>query len=161
MTTATGQKGVITREELHASPQFLACTKMQQHWLDLVAFENVAPNQATSVAYNATDPVYCSMLTGKILSSRNIREALALVYGYSEKEKFLQGLEFDIRRSKGVARVAARQLFARVSGLIESEPGPETVSNELAVAAKSSESETTAKSADVKEIEDWVKTLKL
>jgi predicted signal transduction protein with EAL and GGDEF domain len=125
MAIAIQNHGVITLEELHVSKEFLALTERQGAWIDSF-LQSQDAGQATRIAYgDHTDPVYRAMLTRKIETSARVLAALDLFYGRSAKEKFLRDLQLDINRAKGVARIEARRLFAKVAGLDGSPSEPE------------------------------------
>ncbi len=121
MATAASQKGVITTAEFHASREFLALTEGQRKWVDIF-IETSDANRATREAYSATDDAYIAMFTRKTETSPRILAALDLYFARSPREKFLRDLQLDIKQSKGVARVEARRLFAKVTGLIDGVP---------------------------------------
>jgi hypothetical protein len=117
MTTATPTQGAITRKEFHASKEFLALTDKQRVWVDAFVDSQDA-GQATRTAYgDQTDSAYRAMLTRKVETSPRVLAALDLFYGRSPKEKFLRDLQLDIKRAKGVAKIEARRLFAKIAGL--------------------------------------------
>lgn len=119
MPTATPNQGVITREKLHASKEYLALTDKQRVWVDSFVDSQDAA-LSTRIAYgDQSDSAYRAMLTRKIETSPRVLAALDLFYGRSPKECFVRDLTLDIARSKGIARVEARRLFARVVGFID------------------------------------------
>ena len=115
MTTATQNAGVITLAELHDSPEFLLLTSKQKMWVDAFLSTGDA-NGATRTAYGDAQPdSYVAMLTGKLQDSPHIRAVLNLFYGRSPKQAFLFDLERAIAREKGAPRIAAMQLYARLT----------------------------------------------
>jgi len=125
MTTAT--QITMFKEDFHASKNYLSLTSGQRRWIDIF-IETSDPNRATREAYGATDDAYIAMFTRKIETSPRIIAALDLFFARSPREKFLRDLQTDIARAKGVAKIEARRLYAKVAGLdgSESEPAAES-----------------------------------
>jgi hypothetical protein len=122
MATAPAAPSVMSKESFHVSKEFSALTDKQRVWVDSFVDTQDA-GQATCIAYgNHTDPAYRAMLCRKIETSPRVLAALDLFYGRSPKEKFLRDLQNDIARAKGVAKIEARRLFAKVAGLDGPEP---------------------------------------
>jgi hypothetical protein len=111
MTTAT--QSTMSKEAFHVSREYLSLTSGQRRWVDIF-IETSDANRATCEAYNATEDGYRAMFTRKIETSPRIIAALDLFFARTPREKFLRDLQNDIARSKGVARVEARRLYAKM-----------------------------------------------
>jgi hypothetical protein len=122
METAT--QNTIPKEEFHSSKEYLSLTSGQRKWVDIF-IETSDPNRATREAYGASDDAYVAMFTRKIESSSRIIAALDLFYGRSPREKFLRDLQNDISRSKGIAKVEARRLYAKMVFGVDGSPSAE------------------------------------
>ena len=114
---APAAPSVMSKETFHASKEYLAVTDKQKVWLD-VFIDSQDAALATSTAYGAqTDSAYRAMLTRKVESSPRVLAALDLFYGRTPREKFLRDLQNDIAHSKGIAKIEARRLYAKVTGI--------------------------------------------
>jgi hypothetical protein len=116
MATAERREGVIATAEFHASKEFLALTDGQRKWID-VFIETSDANLATREAYGTNDDAYIAMFTRKIESSPRVIAALDLYFARSPRDRFLRDLQNDIAHSTGIARIEARRLYARITGL--------------------------------------------
>ncbi len=121
MATAAAPN-VMSKETFNASREFLSLTSGQRKWANIF-IETSDAHRATREAYGASDDAYVAMLTRKIETSPRIIAALDLFYARTPREKFLRDLENDIRNSTGIARIEARRLYAKVTGLDASSVG--------------------------------------
>jgi len=115
---ATATQSTISKEVFHSSKEYLSLTSGQKRWIDAFV-ETLDANLSTRKAYGASDDAYVAMFTRKIETSPRILAALDLFFVRSPREKFLRDLQNDIARSTGVARIEARRLFAKITGLID------------------------------------------
>jgi hypothetical protein len=122
---ATTIQSTMSKEALHASKEYLSLTSGQKRWIDAFV-ETSDANRATREAYGASDDAYIAMFTRKIESSPRIIAALDLFYGRSPKEKFLRDLQNDISRSKGIAKIEARRLYAKMVFGVDGSPSEES-----------------------------------
>jgi hypothetical protein len=126
-TIMATQSSTMSKTELfHALKEFLALTSGQRKWIDLF-IETSDGNRATREAYGATDDAYVAMFTRKIETSPRIIAALDLYYARSPRERFLRDLQNDIARSKGIAKVEARRLYAKMVFGVDGAPTEEVV----------------------------------
>jgi hypothetical protein len=122
MTTAT--QSVMSKEEFVKSREYLALTSGQRKWVDIF-IETSDANRATREAYNATEDGYRAMFTRKIETSPRIIAALDLFFARTPREKFLRDLQLDIKKSKGVALIEARRLYAKMVFGVDGSPSAE------------------------------------
>jgi hypothetical protein len=126
------EKPAITQAEFHASSEHLALTAQQKVWVDYFV-ETADAKAATRKAYETPSGPkgagYIAMFTEKLETSPRILAALDLFYGRSPRERFLRDLQLDIRHAKGVAKIEARHLYAKVAfgvdGALPAEPETE------------------------------------
>ena len=123
MATATAPN-VMSKETFHASREFLSLTEKQRVWVDSF-IETSDANLATREAYSADDDAYVAMFTRKIETSPRIIAALDLFFARSPREKFLRDLQNDIACSKGIAKVEARRLYAKMVFGVDGAPTEE------------------------------------
>ena len=112
MATVT-QNPDVNQEQFCTSKEYLALTTRQRRWIDLFVHNSDA-NRATREAYGATDDAYVAMFTRKIETSPRIIAALDLYFDRSPRERFLRDLQNDIAHAKGIAKIEARRLYARM-----------------------------------------------
>jgi hypothetical protein len=124
MATAPAAPSVMSKEMFHASKEFLALTDSQRKWLDIF-IETQDANLATRKAYSASDDAYIAMFTRKTETSPRIIAALDLYYARSPRERFLRDLQNDIAHSKGVAKIEARRLYAKMVFGVDGPPTEE------------------------------------
>jgi hypothetical protein len=121
---ATTTQSTMSKEELVKSGPYLALTARQRRWLEILIDTSDA-NRATREAYDATDDAYVAMFTRKIETSPRIIAALDLYFARSPREKFLRDLQNDIARTKGVAKIEARRLYAKMVFGVDGPPTEE------------------------------------
>jgi len=124
MATAT-QSSTMSKELFHASREFLSLTEKQMVWVDvLISSQDAA--LATRTAYgDQTDEPYRAMLCRKVETSPRVIAALDLFYGRSPRERFVRDLQNDIARSKGIAKIEARRLYAKMVFGVDGQPTEE------------------------------------
>jgi hypothetical protein len=121
MTMTTAIQNTMSKEVFHSSKEYLSLTSGQRKWIDIF-IESSDANSATREAYSSTDDAYVAMFTRKIETSPRIIAALDLYFGRTPREKFLRDLQNDIARSKGIAKVEARRLYAKLVFGIDGSP---------------------------------------
>ena len=115
MATTT-QSSTMAKTDFVKSVQYLALTEGQRKWVDIF-IETSNANLSTRQAYNATDDAYIAMFTRKIETSPRIIAALDLFFARTPRERFLRDLQNDIAHSTGVAKIEARRLYAKITGI--------------------------------------------
>jgi hypothetical protein len=118
---APATQSAMAKTDFVKSKEYLALTDGQRKWVEIF-IETSDANRATREAYGANDDTYIAMFTRKTETSPRVLAALDLYFARSPREKFLRDLQNDIAHSKGVARIEARRLFAKVTGLIDGAP---------------------------------------
>jgi hypothetical protein len=118
MTTAT--QSTMAKEEFVKSKEYLALTSGQRRWV-AIFIDSQDATLATRNIYGGSD-AYVAMFTRKIEMSPRIIAALDLFFARTPREKFLRDLQNDIARSKGVARVEARRLYAKMVFGVDGSP---------------------------------------
>ena len=117
MVTTAPAASVMAKETFHASKEFLALTQKQKSWVNAFV-DSLDAGLATRAAYgDETDEAYRAMLTRKIETSPRIIAALDLFFARTPRERFLRDLESDIKHSTGIAKIEARRLYAKITGL--------------------------------------------
>jgi hypothetical protein len=119
MGTAT--QSTMAKEAFHTSKEYLSLTSGQRKWVDIFIDTSDA-NRATREAYNAANDAYRAMFCRKIESSLRVIAALDVYFARSPREKFLRDLQNDIARSKGIAKVEARRLYAKMVFGVDGSP---------------------------------------
>jgi hypothetical protein len=122
---ATATRSTMSKEAFHSSKEYLSLTSGQRKWIDAFLATSDA-NGATREGYGATDDAYVAMFTRKIETSPRIIAALDLYFARSPREKFLRDLQNDIAHAKGVAKIEARRLYAKMVFGVDGSPSAET-----------------------------------
>jgi hypothetical protein len=122
----------IAKADFANSAAYLALTARQRRWID-VFIETSDANRATREAYGATDDTYVAMFTRKTETSPRIIAALDLFFDRSPREKFLRDLQNDIAHSKGVAKIEARRLYAKMVFGVDGTPSNEIVNSDCKI----------------------------
>jgi hypothetical protein len=134
---AIAPKSAITLAELQVSPEFLACTPKMRCWLVRLIESNFDYTAATVRAFECHNPRNSQIFSFAIRRWPKIRACLDLYLGRDERESFLADLKETIRREKGIAKVRAQALYARMAfgvsegptDLAETETAPSAVSD--------------------------------
>lgn len=106
------EKSTMNKETFHASSQYRALTEKQRTWVDSFAdFQDAA--LATQAAYGVAGTPYAAMLSRKIETSPRVIAALDFYFARTPRDRFIRDLQYDIRRSKGIARIEAQRLYAK------------------------------------------------
>lgn len=116
-------KPVMTVEQLKATPEFSAITPAQRTFV-LFYLETSNGRDAIRAAYPLTKKrpeSYLSQLLGKTLSAPNVRAALSVYFGWSDRTKFLADLDAQLRKAKGADKVSLMALKAKLLGLVSSD----------------------------------------
>ena len=121
---ATATQSTMAKTDFVKSAPYLALTECQRKWVDIF-IETSDANLATRNAYGAKDDAYVAMFTRKTETSLRIIAALDLYFARSPREKFLRDLQNDIAHSKGVAKIEARRLYAKMVFGVDGPPTEE------------------------------------
>jgi len=96
------------------------CAKYIQSGADSGVYDLQAAMRA---AYNASSERNLRCLTYEVLANRRVRDVLALHFNLSPRDLFLADLENSISREKGIAKIQAQKLYARLAfGVEDSQP---------------------------------------
>jgi len=100
------------------------CAKYIQSGVDSGVYDL---RSAMKAAYNASSERNLRCLTYEVLANRRVRDVLALHFNQSPRDLFLADLEKSIDREKGIAKVQAQKLYAKLAfGIEDSQPSQPT-----------------------------------
>jgi hypothetical protein len=86
-------------------------------------------------AYNASSERNLKCLTYEVLANRRVREVLAIHFNQSARDLFLAELEKSISCEKGIAKIQAQKLYAKIAFGVEDSQRPEKSEEDDAVDA--------------------------
>jgi hypothetical protein len=104
--------------EVMATPEFQMLTEKQQafcaKYLSGGLLDHYDAEAAVRAVYAVASPKNAKILSYELLANPKIKKVLDLHFNRTEPDVFLAELEQTIRRSKGIAKVKAQELYARM-----------------------------------------------
>jgi hypothetical protein len=79
---------------------------------------------AMKAAYNTSSERNLTCLTYEVLANRRVRDVLAIHFNQSARDLFLADLEKSIRREKGMTKIQAQKLYAKIAFGVEDSQRP-------------------------------------